>query len=213
MRKKVIDSETETKILKAATAVFHKRGIHGARMQEIADMANVSKSMLHYYFTDKDKLFEKVFDQTMKNIFPKINSVLSSNLPLFQKIAVFMNTYTDILFEHYYSTGFVISELITNSEVVLDKMITGAGFDLTKFRNQLDYEYKRGTIVKTDVRMLFLNMTSLCVFPFVAIEVQLKRFNMSREEYFLFLEARKSVITGMITHSITKKTVKEKIYS
>lgn len=205
MRKKVIDSETEQRILAAATKVFHNKGIHGARMQDIADEAKVSKSMLHYYFIDKNKLFDKVFDLTMKNIFPKINSILISDLPLFQKIAVFMNTYTDILYDNYHSTGFVISELTTNADKVLKKMITGAGFDMTKFRAQVEEAHKKGIIEKTDVRILFLNMISLCVFPFVAMDVQLTRFKINQVEYFELLEKRKSIITAMILDSIKCK--------
>ncbi|MBI3500513.1 MAG: TetR/AcrR family transcriptional regulator [Bacteroidetes bacterium] len=205
MRKKKLDSETEKKILDAAVNVFHKKGIHGARMQEIADEAQVSKSMLHYYFVDKDKLFNKVFELTMKNIFPKVNSILVSDLPLFQKIAVFMNTYTDILFEQHHSTGFIISEMAMNTDKVLKMTVSAAGFDMTKFRLQIDGEYKKGNIKKMDVRILFLNMISLCVFPFIAMPIQLQRFKISQEEYFQLLEKRKSVITQMVIDSIKKE--------
>ena len=204
MRKKALDSETEKKILRAAINVFHKRGIHGARMQEIANEAGVSKSMLHYYFVNKEKLFSKVFEMTMKNIFPKINSILVSDLPLFQKIAVFMSTYTDILFDEHHSTGFIISEMAVNTEKVLKMTVSGAGFDMTRFRKQIEDEYKKGNIEKTDVRILILNMISLCVFPFVAMPIQLQRFNMKEHEYFQLLEKRKSIITQMIIDSIKK---------
>ena len=204
MRKKALDSETEQKILNASVKVFHNRGIHGARMQEIADEAGVSKSMLHYYFTDKEKLFSKVFELTMKNIFPRINAVLISDLPLFQKIAVFMSTYTDILFTEHHSTGFIISEISMNREKVLKMTVNGTGFDMTKFREQIESEYKKGNIIKTDVRILLLNMLSLCIFPFVAMPIQLQRFRMNEEEYFQLLDKRKSMITEMIINSIKK---------
>ena len=43
------DSSTENNILNAAKTVFHKKGMAGARMQEIADEAKINKAMLHYY--------------------------------------------------------------------------------------------------------------------------------------------------------------------
>lgn len=205
MRKKKLDSETEKKILDAAIKVFHRKGTHGARMQQIANEAKVSKSMLHYYFGDKEKLLNKVFVLTMKNIFPKINSILVSDLPLFQKIAVFMSSYTDILFDNYYSSSFILAEMATNTDKVLKMTVSGAGFDMTKFRQQIEEEYKKGNIKKTDVRILFLNMISLCVFPFVAMPIQLLRFKISQEEYFHLLEKRKSTITQMIIDSLKKK--------
>src|SRR5204862_93439 len=124
--------------------------------------------------------------------------------PLFQKIAVLMSTYTDILFKEHHSTGFIISEITTNGGAVLKMAVNGAGFDLSKFRLQVEEEYKKGNIKKTDVRILFLNIISLCVFPFVAMPIQLGRFKMDQEEYFQLLEKRKASIIEMIIESIKK---------
>ena len=53
---------TEERILEAAKRVFHAKGYDGARMQEIADEAGVNKSLVHYYYRNKDNLFQAVFD-------------------------------------------------------------------------------------------------------------------------------------------------------
>ena len=45
-----IEKSTETQILNAARDVFYRKGLAGARMQEIADEAGINKAMLHYYF-------------------------------------------------------------------------------------------------------------------------------------------------------------------
>lgn len=191
--------------MKAAVQIFHKKGLHGTRMQMIADEAGVSKSMLHYYFIDKETLYDRVFELTMKNIFPKVNAILVSELPLFQKIAVFMNTYTDVLYENYFSTSFIISEMAVNTERVIEHMVTGAGFDIKVLQKQLDEEYRKKKIRKTDIRVLLINMISLCVFPFIAIEVQLKRYGLNRDQYFELLEKRKAIITEMVISSVHRE--------
>ena len=56
-----IEKETELKIFEAAQKVFQKSGFEGARMQEIANEAGINKSMLHYYYRNKDTLFMAVF--------------------------------------------------------------------------------------------------------------------------------------------------------
>jgi AcrR family transcriptional regulator len=48
-------ASTEKRILDAAKEVFITRGFDGARMQEIADIADINKALLHYYFRSKDK--------------------------------------------------------------------------------------------------------------------------------------------------------------
>ena len=46
-------SSTEEKIYEAARKVFIRKGMDGARMQEIADEAGMNKALLHYYFRNK----------------------------------------------------------------------------------------------------------------------------------------------------------------
>ena len=45
-----MELSTEEKILAAAREVFTKKGFAAARMQEIADAADINKGLLHYYF-------------------------------------------------------------------------------------------------------------------------------------------------------------------
>lgn len=52
---------TEQRIFDAAHEIFVQKGLDGAKMQEIADKAGINKALLHYYFRDKQRLFEGVF--------------------------------------------------------------------------------------------------------------------------------------------------------
>ena len=52
----------------AATKVFTLKGLEGARMQDIADEANINKAMLHYYFRNKKQLFEIIFEEKLHKI-------------------------------------------------------------------------------------------------------------------------------------------------
>lgn len=57
--------EREAQILKAAEKVFAEAGFGGATMQLIADMADLPKANLHYYFPTKEALYRQV----VQNIF------------------------------------------------------------------------------------------------------------------------------------------------
>ena len=61
---------SEQKILDAAKRVFETKGYTGARMQEIADEAGISKAALHYYFRSKEKLFDRIFEDTISAFLP-----------------------------------------------------------------------------------------------------------------------------------------------
>ena len=64
-RQKERRQERETRILQAAEKVFAEAGFGGATMQLIADMADLPKANLHYYFPTKEALYRQV----VENIF------------------------------------------------------------------------------------------------------------------------------------------------
>src|SRR5678810_1109142 len=101
----------EERILEAACKVFTTKGMAGARMQDIADEADINKALLHYYFRDKDKLFEVVFMEEAQKFFPKINAIFNSDAPLFEKIENFVNEYIDEMLENPYLPWFVLNEM------------------------------------------------------------------------------------------------------
>ena len=50
-------------LLEAAEEEFTARGLHGARVDEIARGARVNKRMLYYYFSSKDELYGHVLER------------------------------------------------------------------------------------------------------------------------------------------------------
>ena len=68
------NNATKKKILGAAKVVFLEKGFDGARMQEIANKASITKSMLNYYFRYKENLFEAIFEEEFLKLVPKISA-------------------------------------------------------------------------------------------------------------------------------------------
>src|SRR3954452_15967953 len=56
---------TKARILEAATEEFAARGIAGARVGRIAEVAGCNKAMLYAYFGNKDDLFDAVFSASV----------------------------------------------------------------------------------------------------------------------------------------------------
>ena len=75
MVKEKKEKSTEEKILAAAKKVFVAKGMAGARMQDIADEAGINKALLHYYFRNKEKLFELIFMDAAQKLIQKINYI------------------------------------------------------------------------------------------------------------------------------------------
>jgi len=61
-KKSAHEPKTRDAILDAALNEFAEYGFSGARTENIAKAANVNKAMLHYYFHDKETLYDAVLD-------------------------------------------------------------------------------------------------------------------------------------------------------
>ena len=60
-----LGEERKQAILAAARHEFERYGYAGSRMQRIADMADVPKSNVHYYFRSKDELYNAVLEDVV----------------------------------------------------------------------------------------------------------------------------------------------------
>ncbi|MBP8792594.1 MAG: helix-turn-helix transcriptional regulator, partial [Lutibacter sp.] len=94
------DNTTESTILNAAKSIFQRKGMDGARMQEIADEAGINKALLHYYYRSKQLLFEAVFKSAFSMLAPQLNKVLNSDDSLNDKIKGFTKNYISFTIKH-----------------------------------------------------------------------------------------------------------------
>lgn len=195
------DSNTEQIILKAARKVFTHKGFDGARMQEIADEAGINKALLHYYFRSKDKLFEAIFKEVITTFFPRIISVLTSDLSLFEKITLFTERYIDILTQNPDIAGFVIHEVSVNPHRLVGN-IKEMGADINLIDIQLQQEIAAGNIIPIKAGHFVANLISMCVFPVIARPVLMGMMNYTDEQYRVFLEERKKIVPQTIIQSL-----------
>jgi len=199
------DTNTEQSILEAAKIVFVKKGMEGARMQEIADEAGINKAMLHYYYRSKDKLFEAVFTETFLKLVPNLIEIVKTDISLFDKIRIFVGNYIDIINENPLIPAFIIHELNRNPDRVVELM-QSSGINPIFFTNQVENEIKEGIIEPVNPVHLIVNMLAMCIFPFVARPIlQGIIFNEDRQQYEKFIQERKKEVSEFIINSIKKK--------
>jgi TetR/AcrR family transcriptional regulator len=88
---------TVRRIVLAARKVFAQRGLAGARMDEIARVANVNKALPYYYFRNKEELHRFVLETMIAQISGQMESpiVLAMDPP--ERLRALVNTTFDFV--------------------------------------------------------------------------------------------------------------------
>lgn len=199
------DEKTEDHILNAAEKVFQRKGMDGARMQEIANEAGINKAMLHYYYRSKRFLFEAVFTKAFSLIAPEINRVVNEDTDLFQKIKNFTHSYIDFIQKHPYLPNFIIQELNRDSEFI-NVLQAKKGFpDFRNFQAQVEKEVQEGNIRPIKGEQLFIHLLSLNIFPFLAAPLLQGFLRIDNKAYKNLMEERKEEISNIIINYLQVK--------
>lgn len=197
-----IEQETEEKIFKAAQTIFQKRGFDGARMQEIADEAEINKSMLHYYYRSKDKLFLKVFQAGVKKIMPQLFAILASDKSLENKVISIVEFYHAMYNDNPHLPAFVIYEMNQHPERFSD-FIGKMKLQLPKpFTDQVNLAVSEGAIITISPEQFLINIVSMCMMPMVARTMVQSLFSQNDAAYSAFLEERRKLIPQIIMKGV-----------
>lgn len=198
------DKDTEKRILDSARKIFHRKGLAGARMQEIADDAGINKAMLHYYYRNKEKLFSAVFQEAAERIFPQVSKILGSELPLFDKIKMLIENYIEMLKQNMYLPIFILHEIQQDPSRLVNIIMEDESKAMFRFFQDIENAKADGEIIDIDIKTVIVNILSLCIFPVAAKPVISGIFNMQESEYMDYLESRKKSVTEFVIKAIKK---------
>jgi AcrR family transcriptional regulator len=201
---------TERKILEAAAKVFMLKGKLGASMQDIANEAGINRTLLHYYFRSKDKLFDTVFEKVFARVFPAMVGIMASDRPFMERIEAFIETYTDLLRENPYLPVFIFQEISLNPERLLHNF-QGTGVSPMDTLENFTQELRKLGLEDTDPRHFFADIMGMVLFPYIGRPIyQTIAFMGDREAYEGFLDERTSHIPELLRLAFTGAAIQNK---
>ena len=200
-------TETEQKIIDAATEVFLQKGKGGARMQEIADKAGINKAMLHYYFRSKDRLYDEVFRTLINSFFDKLFDIALKEERIDEFLKLFINNYMDTIAHHPQVIRFVLWEIEEGGgkmvHILREKMLCH-GFHSIPIHQKIQDAVKQGLLRPVDPVHLVLSIIGMCLYPFIARPIVENLFPGIRVVSPEFLQQRKKEIFKVIWEGIKK---------
>ncbi|MCK9274331.1 MAG: TetR/AcrR family transcriptional regulator [Syntrophales bacterium] len=195
-------------ILEAAKRVYVRKGMDGAVMQDIADEAGMSRTALHYYFRNKKKLFDAVFDDLFDHFLPEVEEIIYSDIPFRNKVAWFVDHYLDLLKENPYLPNFVMNELNKNPLRIIERFSL-KGLLSDHMRDWIQKEL-HSLNSRVSASQFMANLISLCIFPFIARPLVEEFFTDDRPKAFeCFIDERKQIIVETLMVSIRDVPLQE----
>lgn len=200
-----LTTETEQRIIAAATEVFLEKGRDGARMQEIADRAKINKAMLHYYFRSKLRLYQRVFSQQIEGFFAELMGAIRQAENGEEFLSLFVEHYLEAIARRRGMLRFVLWEIERGGEVfsqALHSALRREGFSEIPFPARIREGIQNGQLREVDPLHLMLSLIGMSIYPFIAqplLEKVFSGLDISSPE---FLEKRKREIMDLIWNGL-----------
>jgi TetR/AcrR family transcriptional regulator len=190
--------QTEALIKHKAKILFFQKGFLNATTQEIADEAGVNRALIHYYFRSRELMLETLLDETLKEKKERMRTILASDLPFREKIALYIHMVLDYSLTYPYLENFIISETARHPDKIQefcakDRLKSG---DL--IRGQLEAEIRKKKIAPISPEHFMVNLSAMCHYPLLAKSILQTIHGMTDNAYKKFLLERKSVIYATI---------------
>ncbi len=200
------DRSTEDSILQSAREIFTRKGRDGARMQAIADHAGVHKTLLHYYFRSKEKLFYRVVEEVINDLISQVITTSFSPAPFKTFLRRFINNHIDFLEQHQDMLGFLLWELKKDPQLIQQGILKrfdplgGNPFELLSGR--IKAAVKSGEIRPIHEMDFIINLVSLNVFVFALIPVISTIINPNENQLRALVKSRKKEVFRLLWNDI-----------
>lgn len=168
-------TETEEKIFMAALEEFASRGRMGARMQDIADRAGYNKALIHYYFRNKERLYDEVFAFVLRRFVLRVFEGLEHAEDFPAMLRELIPRYMELLENNPWLPKFMLRELSEGAPVLRERVqeilpaVSQSGPAM--FIRALNASVAQGDIRPVDPVQTMFTVLGSCIFFFAGFPV------------------------------------------
>jgi TetR/AcrR family transcriptional regulator len=201
-------SDTERQIFDAALQVFARKGRDGARMQAIADAADINKAMLHYYFRDKETLYAEVFAFTMRRFMASFGASLKEAPTFAETLQVFIEGYVDFVRSNEDAMRLMVNENLAGGTLLGDHLRRLKQSDDAPPQiliDKIEAAVDAGEIRPVDPHQTVLSVVSACIFFFVTQPTVQQMHPDAADDWSAFIEDRKDHLFDLLYHGLAPR--------
>jgi len=118
-----IGDKNQQKVLEAAVKIFSRKGFSGARIDEIAKEAGMSKTNMLYYFKTKGELYQAVIDRVLRRWLSSLGELHSDDQPI-DVITQYISTKMQLSQQYPDASRLIAMEIVGGAPVIGDFLKT-----------------------------------------------------------------------------------------
>lgn len=184
------DLDTAGKIKEAASKLFTERGFGRTTTRDIAKSAGVNLALVSYYFGGKDALFKTIMLEAVDGFAHQLKALMNNDNSFEEKVSALVNNYIDFLQSKPELPVFMLSEIRTQPEELIERLGMKKLMQEATFFQELAQRCPEGIFPVH----LFVNLLSMCVFPFIAKPMVSIGTGMDDQAFMMMMEQRRTLI-------------------
>jgi TetR/AcrR family transcriptional regulator len=162
-RPKTDDPEARAKILAAAEQLFAEHGFAGVGIRQIAAAAGVNGAMIHYYFGNKEHLYQAIIENAASTVRGLIAEAISSATTLEERLTRFVKAYAGYLFGHPHLARILSREMLAGGKHIMEIIPKYATTNYGMLREAMVEGIRGGELRDIDVDLAPISLIGMII--------------------------------------------------
>lgn len=174
-RPAIEDFDVREHLLDTATRLFSERGIAATTVAQIATAAGVTSALVHYYFTNREKLLDAVADERLARAAefvwrPVVEDAASDPFALVHEFVARLFDVTDRM---PWLPPLWLREIVNEGGLLRERMMQRIPFDnIKRFSSRVAHAQQDGAVnAELEAMLLFNSILALVMLPLATAKI------------------------------------------
>jgi AcrR family transcriptional regulator len=153
-----------------AGELFSERGVKEVSLRELARAADVTPGMIHYYFGDKQGLYQALLERALSRLLARVREIVATGREDLGEIADFLRVFVGALSSERWIPSLIIREVIADTGRFRERFIRDFASQVARIVPELlGRELAAGRLRRDlDLPLAFVSLLGMMAWPFAA---------------------------------------------
>lgn len=178
---------TRERLLDRARELFAHHGYTGVTLRKLAEVAKVNPALIHYYFGDKESLYEHAVGATVAPLLALVEGELGTSDPASPAIGRVIRQHMRLIAANPWLPPLIMREVLLEEGRLRARFIKGvAGRGAGLMQQLIEREQAEGRFRRDlDPQLATMSLLAQTVFPFLAYPLTSQVFGVTRDAAFI----------------------------